>query len=264
MTPSYSWWYYKKIADEVQGIDVEYPIKEGRNSFYYSVEEMVSLYRKCKPKLVLISSPNNPTGNQLESQELEYLLEVMKDTIVILDQAYYLFCNSDSNIFRLLDSYPNLLVIRTFSKYYALAGLRIGFALIGHNHDRFSLFSARYLGFNRLSESVAIAALDSEDYYRETCSRMVSDINMFFTEFNKIPGCKAYKSYANFILVKIPPEIRGGLKKFLADRGMIIKFMEEEKLNSHVRITIGTHDQNLMLLELIKSYLKQKNPGELA
>jgi histidinol-phosphate aminotransferase len=209
---------------------------------------------------VLISSPNNPTGNRLEIDQLRQVLEVMKETVVVLDEAYSLFFDGDRTYLKeLIEKYPNLLIIRTFSKYHALAGLRIGFALIGDNHDRFSLFSARYLGFNCLSERVAIAALDSEEYYCEVCKKMTSDLDMYFHEFNNLPGFKAYRSFANFILVKIPFGIKDKLNNFLTDRGMIIKFMAEDGLNSHIRITVGTQEQNRLLMDLIKSFLKENN-----
>ena len=96
MIPSYSWWYYKKIADEVEGIKVEYPIVEGKDTFYYDIEGMFRVYHKHKPKLVLISSPNNPTGNRLELNQLNQVLEVMRDTVVVLDEAYSLFFNGDN------------------------------------------------------------------------------------------------------------------------------------------------------------------------
>ena len=260
MIPSYSWWYYKKIADEVEGIKVEYPIKEGKDSYYYDIDGMCKVYRMSKPKLVLISSPNNPTGNRLEIAQLRQVLEIMKETVVVLDEAYSLFFNGDnSHLKGLINKYPNLLIIRTFSKYHALAGLRIGFALIGENHVRFSLFSARYLGFNSLSERMAMAALNSEEYYGEICKKMASDMDMYFNEFNNIPGFKAFRSFANFILVEIPSEVKPGLKDFLTKRGMIIKFMEEDGLNNHIRITIGTREQNHLLMTLIKTFLKENN-----
>lgn len=260
MIPSYSWWYYKKIADEVEGIKVEYPIKEGKDSYYYDIDGMCKVYQMSKPKLVLISSPNNPTGNRLEIDQLKQVLEVMKETVVVLDEAYSLFFNGDNTHLKgLINKYPNLLIIRTFSKYHALAGLRIGFALIGENHVRFSLFSARYLGFNSLSERMAIAALNSEEYYGEICKKMASDMDMYFNEFNNIPGFKAFRSFANFILVEIPSEVKPGLKDFLTKRGMIIKFMEEDGLNNHIRITIGTREQNHLLMTLIKTFLKENN-----
>lgn len=258
MIPSYSWWYYKKIADEVEGVKVEYPIVEGEDTFYYDIEGMLKIYEKEKPKLVLISSPNNPTGNRLEIDQMKYVISKMKDAVVVLDEAYTLFYNKDnSHLKEIIAEFPNVIIIRTFSKYYGLAGIRIGFALLGENHAQFSLFSARYLGYNRLSERIAIAALDSKEYYEEMRDKMTSDMDIYYNEFNKIPGFKAYKSYANFILVKIPIEIKDALKKYLTDRDMIIKFMAEDGLFNHLRITIGTQEQNALLLSMIKAFLNE-------
>jgi histidinol-phosphate aminotransferase len=260
MIPSYSWWYYKKIADEVGGIKIEYPIVEGEDSFYYDIEGMLRIYEEHKPKLVLISSPNNPTGNRLEISQLKDVLGKMKDAVVVVDEAYTLFYNTDtSHLKEIMESFPNVMVIRTFSKYYGLAGVRIGFALMGKNFDQLSMFGARYLGYNRLSEAIGLAALDSPDYYEDIRKKMVADMEMFRTEFNKIRGFKAYKSFANFILVKIPVEIKDALKKYLTERNMIVKFMAEDGLYNHLRITIGTQEQNQALMDMIKSFLKENN-----
>jgi histidinol-phosphate aminotransferase len=257
MIPAYSWWYYKKISDEVEGIKVEYPIVEGKDSFYYDIEGMLKVYEEEKPKLVLISSPNNPTGNRLELDQLKYVLEKMKDTHVVLDEAYTLFYNKDnSHLKELVEAYPNLIIIRTFSKYYGLAGIRIGFALMGENHAKFNMFSARYLGYNRVSELIGLAALDSAEYYNGMREKMTADMEMFFNEFNSMPGFRAFKSYSNFILVEIPAEIKDGLKKYLTERNMIVKFMAEDGLFNHLRITIGTQDQNKLLMGMIKDFLK--------
>jgi histidinol-phosphate aminotransferase len=260
MMPSMSWWYYKKIADEVGGVKVEYPILEGDDSFYYDIKGMSDAYHLEKPKIVLISSPNNPTGNRMDIHQMEQVLEEMKDTIVIFDEAYTLFFDSGKAYHgEFIKKYRNLIIIRTFSKYYALAGLRIGFALAGENHSLFTLFSARYLGFNRLSERIALAALDSSGYYANINRKISADMNMYFSEINKLPGFKAYRSYSNFILVKIPPEIKNELGDYLREHNMVIKFMDEDNLNSHIRITIGTQKQNERLINLLKIFLRQKH-----
>ncbi len=258
MLPAYSWWYYKKIAEEKEGIKVEYPIVEGEHTFYYDIDGMLDVYEKEKPKIVLISSPNNPTGNRLELNQLRRVLGKMKETVVVLDEAYALFYDNDtSHIKELIADNPNLVIIRTFSKYYGLAGIRIGYAMLGDNHATFDMFSARYLGYNRLSELIGIAALDSTTYYDSMKANMNADNEMFYNEFNSMPGFRAFKSFANFILVEIPVEIKDGLKKYLTDRNMIIKFMAEDGLFNHLRITIGTQAQNIMLMNMIKDYLKE-------
>ncbi len=260
MIPSYSWWYYKKIADEVGGIKIEYPIVEGEDTFYYDIEGMLRIYEEQKPKLVLISSPNNPTGNRLDPSQLKQVLHKMSDSVIVMDEAYTLFYNNDiSHIKEIIHNHPNVIIIRTFSKYYGLAGVRIGFALLGKNHDQLLVFSARYLGYNRISERIALAALDSPEYYQDINQKMTADMAMFRTEFNKLRGFKAYNSYANFLLVKIPVEIKDGLKKYLTERNMIIKFMAEDGLFNHLRISLGTQEQNKSLMQMIQSYLKEIN-----
>ena len=83
---------------------------------------------------------------------------------------------------------------------------------MGEQESNFKLFSSRYLGYNRLSDRIAIAALDSAKYYQDISRKMAADMEIYRKEFNKLPGFKAYKSYANFILVKIPFEIKDDLK----------------------------------------------------
>jgi histidinol-phosphate aminotransferase len=264
MIPSCSWWYYKKIADEAEGINIQYPIVEGAGTFNYDIEGMINAYKEHNPKLVLISSPNNPTGNRLEVDQLQFVLEKMKDTVVVLDEAYLLFDEKyRTDPVALVNKYPNLLIIRTFSKYYALAGIRTGFAFLGENLEKISLMSARYLGFNRLSEKIAIAALDSPGYYSSIGKKMAADMKMLFNGLSELPDFYPYRSYANFILVKIPSEIKGSLKRYLTERNMIIKFMDEDGLNEHVRITLGTHAQNCALLKLIKTFMHQELKHEL-
>ena len=260
MIPSCSWWYYKKIAEEAEGINIQYPIVEGDNTFNYDIEGMLRIYYEQKPKLVLISSPNNPTGNRLEMGQLNYILENIKESVVVLDEAYSSFDQDyNTNPAEMIRKYPQMIIIRTFSKYYGLAGIRTGYAFLGANHERLSLLSARYLGFNRLSEKLAIAALDSPDYYIRMRNKMAADMEKLYREMNKLPGFKAYRSYANFILVKIPIEIKDPLKKYLTERDFIIKFMNEDVLNNHIRISLGTRPQNRKLIMLIKSFMKEKN-----
>lgn len=257
LIPSYSWWYYKELASEAGGKNVEYPMDEGSDSYHYNLTRMIEIYKKEKPKAVLISSPNNPTGNSISFSDLKNLLTELKESLVIFDQAYA-FEGFNDQLDGLLKDSPNLIIIRTFSKYYALAGLRIGFALIGENIHKLSKLTNRYLGFNRLSEEVAIAALDSPDYYKTIAGKMQKDKELYYSELGKIEGFKVFKSDANFILVKIPKEIYKDLKEFMNGKGLIIKFMNEELLNSHLRITLGTQEQNRAVINAIKEFIETK------
>ncbi len=253
LIPAYSWWYYNEIADEVKGITLEYPLIKGDDSFHYDIGKMIKIINDEDPRLIFISSPNNPTGNSIKSDDLENLLDLFKNRIVALDEAYW-YHSKNEHVIKLINRYQNLVVIRTFSKYFALAGMRIGYALTGENLTELKKLSNRYLGYNSLSEKVALAALDSPDYYRDIADKMDKDKALYFNELNQIPGFRVFKSDANFILVEIPKEMMDPLKKNLTAQKLIIKFMDEPLLNSHLRITLGTQDENRRVINAIKAF----------
>jgi len=257
LVPDHSWWYYKEIANEVNGINIEYPLVEGEDTYYYDIDKIVEIYKKEKPDITFISSPNNPTGNSILYVDLIKLLDNLKDTTIVLDEAYWLSSESIPTT-DLINKYQNLIIIRTFSKLYALAGIRIGYALVGENLNLLTKLSNRYLGYNRFSQRIAIAALDSKEYYENLSLNMKRDRKLYFDELNQIPGFKAYKSDANFILVKIPKDMMTPLNDYLKENNIIIKFMNEELLNSHLRITIGTEEENKIVIKTIKNFVDKE------
>ncbi|MFA8343310.1 MAG: histidinol-phosphate transaminase [Rhodothermaceae bacterium] len=257
MIPSHSWWYYKELANEVNGENIEFPMIEGEDSYYYDVEKMLELYKEEKPEMVLISSPNNPTGNSISFEDLTRILDNTKDSIVVFDEAYGHSSENDKSK-ELLDKYPNLIIVRTFSKYYALAGVRIGYGFIGANLQGMDKFTKRCLGYNRISEEIALAALDSPEYYEKIAQKMNEDKEKYYNELNELEGFKVFKSEANFILVEIPEEIKASLKEYLLEKGLQIKFMNEKLLNHHLRITLGKRKHNKRLINAIKEFVQSE------
>jgi histidinol-phosphate aminotransferase len=255
LCPAQSWWYYQALASEVGGETITFPLKQGKDSYYFDVDEMITRYQKVSPRIVLIASPNNPTGNSFPDDQIRRVVEAFKESIVILDEAYWGFGNSDkTKISTFAAEHHNLIVLRTFSKYYALAGARIGFAVVGTNLGRFTKFAARYLGYNRISEALAIAAFESSDYYDSVRQKILEDRDRYNNHFNTLQGFKAYRSDANFVLVRIPKDRTKLLRDFLAQCRIQIKFFSEPEFQDCVRITIGTHDQNRDLLQALTEF----------
>jgi histidinol-phosphate aminotransferase len=155
-----------------------------------------------------------------------------------------------------VDEYPNLIICRTFSKFFGLAGTRIGFAFAGKNLNVLADFATRYLGYNRISERLGEIALDNMKYYLKVGRQYEKDKEMMYREFSKLKGFTPYKSYANFILVDMPKEIRAELKKYLTERNLIIKFLDEEAFRTEARISLGTKEQNKMLIGAIKEFCR--------
>ena len=166
LIPEFSWWYYNKVASECGGTFEMYPLYEQEDTFAYHVDEVIEYTNRIHPRMLLLASPNNPTGNSLTSEEIGRIMEnIPADTMVLVDEAYASFITSDTDyIAPLVNKYSNLIISRTLSKFYGLPGLRAGFGFIGKGHDQFLSYSNKYLGFNRFAEAVALAALDSDEH----------------------------------------------------------------------------------------------------
>ena len=263
LCPDQSWWYYRAVASEVGGETVTYKLREASGRFAYNVEEMIDLYQRVSPRVVLIASPNNPTGNSFLDDDLRRLTEAFRESIVILDEAYWGFSEpSEHRVRQLIESYRNLLILRTFSKFYALAGARIGFAAAGASLSRLTKFASRYLGYNRISELLALAALDSPEYYGRINESIRTDRETFYRFFDERNGFTCFRSDANFVLVRIPDSLRKPLKEFLDQHRIAIKFFEEKEFRDCVRITFGTSEQNKTVIGALESFLSSsKGPN---
>lgn len=255
LIPQASWWYYKAIADEVGGVTVEFPLVAHATHYEFDLDALVRLRESVDPALVLLASPNNPTGNAISRDDLLTVLDRFQDVPFVLDQAYFGLTPGEADDFAALTRrYPNLLILRTFSKLFALAGVRVGYGILGDGLPGFRRFCARNLGYNRLSEQLALAALDSPAYYADLAERMAADRRRFYRLFRALPGCEVYESEANFLLVKLPEAIIPGLKADLVGQGLVIKFFKEPAFINHARISLGTEAENARLVAAIQRH----------
>ena len=261
LIPEFSWWYYNKVANECGGSFVMYPLHELEDTFAYDVDEVIEYTNRVHPRMLLLASPNNPTGNSLSPEEIGRIMEnIPSDTIVLVDEAYASFISTDTAyIAPLVEKYSNLIISRTLSKFYGLPGLRCGCGFIGKGHDQFLSWVNKYLGYNRFSEAVALAALDSDEHYRRVADDMEWGRQLYKKELGHLPGFKVYKSVANFILIKYPVEIKDALMKALAVQDYKIKFMGDKGLESCLRITLGRKEQTQTVVDTILKVLSDKS-----
>lgn len=259
LVPKFSWWYYKSIADEVGGETIQYPLYEDEHTYRYDLTRLEEMVQELNAKILLLASPNNPTGNSLTPDEIDQILnKVPESTYVVIDEAYASYINKDTTyIARLIGKHPNLLIVRTMSKFYGLPGLRMGFGFIGEKLLPFSRYGNKYLGYNRISEDVAIAAIKSDAHYRAIADSMEQDRQMYRRELEQLSGFKVYDSQANFILVKYPIELKDRLQAAFKEQDYKVKFMNEPDINTHMRITLGRPEQNRIVADTIVKVARQ-------
>ena len=148
LIPEFSWWYYNRVASECDGVFEMYPLHEQEDTFAYDIDEVIEYTNRVHPRMLLLASPNNPTGNGLTPDEIGRIMEnIPSDTMVLIDEAYASFISTDTAyIAPLVNKYNNLIISRTLSKFYGLPGLRCGFGFIGKGHDQFLSYVNKYLG----------------------------------------------------------------------------------------------------------------------
>lgn len=198
-------------------------------------------------KLIFLASPNNPTGNPLPREQLIRLLEL--PILVVADEAYAEF--SGESVIDLVATVPNLVVLRTFSKWAGLAGMRIGYAL-GHEELLEHIWKIKQpYNLNVASEAAAIAALDDLDYLRGNIARLITERERLATELGQCKGLYVYPSQANFLLCRLSgrgERIGLDVRDTLRKRGILIRAYDKPGLRDCVRFSIGRPEQTDALL----------------
>ena len=209
--------------------------------------------------VVFIANPNNPTGTWLKEADLKrFMQSVDEHIVVVVDQAYaeYAQVHDYPDVSKWLDDYPNLIVTQTFSKIYALAGLRIGYAL--SSVEIADLFDRLRQPFNNnaLALKAAIASLD-DTAHLENSIRLNSEGLAYLSEGCSKLGLKCLPSAANFLCIEIGDRA-AAIYNALLERGVIIRAIENYDMPRHLRVTVGSVEQNRRFLETLKQVLERE------
>lgn len=215
------------------------------------VQQIAEAVETSRAKLVFLPSPNNPDGRIVPRADIERLLEL--PTVVVIDEAYAEF--SGHSVVDLVGQAPNLVVLRTFSKWAGLAGLRIGFgvvpeAIIGH------LWKIKPpYNINMAANAAAIASLQDVDHLMRAVSLVIAERDRVFAELQQIVGLDPFPSQANFILTRVADGRAREVKQALERRGILIRYYTKPRLSECVRISIGTPEQNDRALAALREIL---------
>ncbi len=208
-----------------------------------------------KTKVVFISNPNNPTGTFFPNDKIiNFIKKVKNNVLIIVDEAYIEYIGKSLAEEIDLTLFPNVLILRTFSKVYGLAGLRVGYG-IGHK-DLISLMDRVREPFNvnSLSLVAAAAALKDTEYLKKVITTNETEKKYLYGEFKKI-GLEFIKTGANFILVKLLGHKANEISEKLLNAGVIVRPMDRFGYVDMVRITIGQHKENVKLIKALNKLI---------
>jgi histidinol-phosphate aminotransferase len=201
------------------------------------------------PKLIFIASPNNPDGSVLSREDLLRLLALPAVTVV--DQAYVEFGGDDFS--RLVPEHANLIVMRTFSKWAGLAGLRVGYGVFpAEILDHMFKIKQPY-NVNAAAQAAVLASLEDLDTLLARVRTLVAERERLYAGLQSVEYLQPYASSSNFILNRVHGWEASELKRTLERRGILVRYYRQPRLSDCIRISVGTPEQNQRVLSELRA-----------
>jgi len=220
------------------------------DSFDFSVAA-VEKHVTPKTRLIFLANPNNPSGNPAARQKILQLLQT--GVIVVVDEAYYEF--SKETVMPLVEQYDNLIVLRTFSKWAGLAGLRIGYGVFPAKLAEYILRIKDPYSINTAAQIAAIESLKDREYLFGRVDSIIMERERLFGRLKQIEGIDPLPSKANFILCRIYNRHAGKLAGELKSRGILVRHFDSPELDTCIRISVGKPIHNEILLDTLNEIM---------
>ena len=228
-------------------------------NFSLDFTKLHNVIDKINPNLLYIVNPNNPTGTFFPLEHLQQTILKYPNILFVVDEAYYEFIGQSVVGFAL--SYNNVIITRTFSKAFALASFRIGYAISCPLNIQILNKIRNAKNIPLLSQIAAEAALDSIEYTKKYVLEVSEAREFFYENLKYFKSLIPYKSYANFIFIKfISIETKYDLLRFLENYKIFVRdYKHVSGMENFIRITIGTRDQMEFVLEIIRNFFENNS-----
>lgn len=246
-----------KVAARINNVGVSE--SELTSDFQLNARSVLSRVTQST-KLIMLCSPNNPTGNVLDQKEIERILQDF-NRLVVVDEAYIDFSGTGS-LAGLLEKFPNLILLQTLSKSFGLAAIRMGAALAHPKIIDWMLKVKAPYNVNQLTADIAMQAFANIEQMQKNVRDILTERGRLTTALAEHPHVeKIYPSDANFLLVRFRDAIKW--HKLLAKRGVIVRYRGDQlHCDNTLRITVGTHEENTLLLDELNAGTLQINTIE--
>lgn len=242
-----------KVAADINDVKSETVFLN--DNFDIDTEAVINSWNN-KIKLIFLCSPNNPTANLLSKTSVKVLLQKTK-SIIVVDEAYIDFAGDENSCLDLIDQFPNLVILRTFSKAWGLAGIRLGYCICNEEIINYLFKIKAPYNINSLTRKAFHEAFSNSHRKDDFISSILKEKQCLIEGLKKIEGIeKLFPSDTNYILIKIKDA--SAVQKLLAKEGVIIRDRSSQpKLENCLRITVGTHEQNEQLLRSLNKVLNK-------
>ncbi len=225
-----------------------------REDLTFDAEAVEAAVRAHRPTLTVLTTPNNPTGLEMTADEIDRIVAAAAPGVVVVDEAYAEFMTQPSAL-RLIGDWPNVLVMRTFSKAFGLAGVRLG-ALIG-NADLIAEIGKSLLPFtvDRLAEEIGLAVLGRSDMTSEHVAGIARETQRLYDALQAMDGVHVVPTAANFMLFKTRLAADNTVDRLAAHGVLVRNVSGYADLAGYVRVSAGTSDENTQFLRALETVL---------
>ncbi len=220
------------------------------DDFSLAVEAIEAAVWRHRPKLIFLASPNNPDGGWLPDDDLERLLAL--PLVVVLDEAYVEFAGVQRSRIRMVPQRQNLIVLRSFSKWAGLAGLRVGYGAFPAGLMPHLWKIKQPYNVNVAASAAAIAVLQEPHYLEMHIARMVAERERLTRLLAEIPYLRPYPSQSAYVLCRVVGREARTLKLTLEQEGILIRYFDKPRLRDHIRISVGRPDQTDALVAVLR------------
>jgi len=238
--------FYKLVTQAANCRGVVVPLKD----FTHDLERMTEAISE-KTKMIFISNPNNPTGTAVGRGDIERFMDRLRDDIIVVfDEAYYEYVEREDfpDTVKYVRDGKNVIVLRTFSKIYGLAGLRVGYGFARAELVNFMNRVRQPFNVNSLAQTGAVAALKDKNHLERSREVNRKGKEYLYGEFRRL-GLDYIPTEANFILVRM--ENGREIYNKLLKKGVIVRAVDGYKLQNYIRVTIGLPDENERFIEAL-------------
>ncbi|MBI4282376.1 MAG: histidinol-phosphate transaminase [Chloroflexi bacterium] len=206
-----------------------------------------------RTKVIFLTSPNNPTGNLAPDDVVLSLLE--HDILVVVDETYFEFCGH--TVAPLVSQHPNLVVLRTLSKWAGLAGLRVGYGIMAPRLLRLLMDIKQPYNINAAAEVALLVSLKDVAYLMHNVKALVQERERLFARLSLIPGIVPRPSQGNFLLCHVSGGRAIPIFQGLARRGIFVRYFDTSRLRDTLRITVGKPEHTDALLAALEEIFKE-------
>lgn len=233
--------------------------------YKFDLKEMKKMALEQKPRLIFIANPNNPTGTYVSHNELEEFLretESLKDTLIVLDEAYYEYVQAADypKSFELQKEFPRLVILRTMSKAFSLAGFRLGALFADISIIEWINKVRLPFNVNSLAQQATVIALSDKDHIERSVRLNNEGLNYLYTELKRLK-IKYWPSQTNFILLELP-QVTQKVYERLLQQGVIVRPVLNYNLPHCLRVSVGLPEENQFFIKCLEKSIIWEMQGE--